>query len=325
MTDQVLLDTAEKLFRDHCDKERWDRAERGEFSEALWQALKDNGFIDMGLPDSGFALADLFAILRVAGQHAAPLALAEFMLGARWTGQSAQRVSVGYAGSKDSAEQVPWGRCAQQVLILPEAAGPAAEAVNTMALSLLQVDAALVTEAVNIAGEPRDSVQGAVTGSVEVQAPYALLSLARAVQMSGAMTTILDLALQYATERSQFGRTISKFQAIQHSLAVTAAEVAAAQRASDSAVAALDSDRFLDDLAAAKARVGEAAGTVAELVHQVHGAMGFTHEHQLHHFTRRLWAWRDEFGHEGEWQALLGARIAAGGADQAWSFIASRA
>ncbi|MFK7914272.1 MAG: acyl-CoA dehydrogenase family protein [Pseudomonadales bacterium] len=325
MTDQVLLDTAERLFRDHCDKDRWDRAERGEFAQDLWQALKDNGFIDMGLPDSGFALADTYAILRIAGQHAAPLALAEFLLGARWTGQSEHRVSIGYAAAAQTAAQVPWGRSVEQVLMLPADSGPAATLEDQIALPLLQVETGRGTEGVNIAGEPRDTVQGVVDGAIDVQSPYALLSLARAVQMSGAMTTILEMALQYATERSQFGRTISKFQAIQHSLAVTAAEVAAAQRASDSAVAALDSERFVDDLAAAKARVGEAAGTVAELAHQVHGAMGFTHEHQLHHFTRRLWAWRDEFGHEGEWQALLGARIAAGGADQAWGFIASRA
>lgn len=324
MTDQVLLDTAEKLFRDHCDKARWDSAEQGKFPSALWQALRDNGFADIGLPGSGFPLADLFAILRVAGQHAAPLPLAEFLLAARWTGQSEAAVSVGFA-DEQGARDVPWGRSVEQVLVLPAVLHPGAAIDETLQLPLLHTRGEPSALAANIAGEPRDQVRGEAQASVQADAPYALLTLARAVQMSGCMSTILELALQYATERSQFGRTISKFQAIQHALAVTAAEVAAAQRASDSAVAALGSDRFIDDLAAAKARVGEAAGTVAEIAHQVHGAMGFTHEHQLHHFTRRLWAWRDEYGHEGEWQALLGARIAAGGADQAWSFIASRA
>ena len=38
----------------------------------------------------------------------------------------------------------------------------------------------------------------------------------------------------------------------------------------------------------------------------MHGAIGFTFEHNLHFLTRRLWAWRDEFGKDSEWQILLG-------------------
>ena len=67
-------------------------------------------------------------------------------------------------------------------------------------------------------------------------------------------------------------------------------------------------------VAVAKARVGEAAGKIVAVVHQVHGAMGFTREHPLHRSTRRLWAWRDEFGGEATWQKRLGAAaLAAGG------------
>ena len=54
-------------------------------------------------------------------------------------------------------------------------------------------------------------------------------------------------------------------------------------------------------------RVGEAAGDGAAIAHQVHGAMGFTYEHSLHHFTRRLWAWREEFGNESFWAASSAA------------------
>ena len=104
-------------------------------------------------------------------------------------------------------------------------------------------------------------------------------------------------------EREQFGRSISRFQAIQHYLAQMAAEVAAAGRAAQAAAAAaagdLTDERFLLEVAAAKSRVGEAVGYVVETAHQIHGAMGYTYEHQLHHFTRRLWAWRDEYGASG--------------------------
>jgi alkylation response protein AidB-like acyl-CoA dehydrogenase len=149
------------------------------------------------------------------------------------------------------------------------------------------------------------------------------MALARTNLMAGGLQATLDLGLQFASERSQFGRSISKFQAIQHGLAVVAAEVAAAQRAADAAVDALGTSRFIDEVSASKARVGEAVGIVAEQVHQVHGAMGFTYEHRLHHFTRRLWAWRDEWGNEFYWQTILGRRLAGLGADKVWGYIAT--
>ena len=52
--------------------------------------------------------------------------------------------------------------------------------------------------------------------------------------------------------------------------------------------------------------------------------MGFTHEHQLHHYTRRLWAWRDEYGNETYWQQRLGNHLAGIGADAVWDFIATQ-
>ncbi|MEM1229099.1 MAG: acyl-CoA dehydrogenase family protein [Pseudomonadota bacterium] len=332
MTDPLLLESAERIFRDYADKALWDAAEQGTFARDLWQALVDNGFTAMALPDSGFALGDLYAVLKVAGQYAAPLPLAEALLAARWLGDAETMTSIGLAlpEAPETASAVPWGRVAEQVLVLPQAepfADPQrlADLSERSTLRVLSTDPAAAASGSNLAGEPRDQVSGTLAGSVEVAQPVLLLALARAVQMAGCLNQVLQLAIDYAGERAQFGRAIAKFQAVQHMLAAAAAEVAAAQRASDSAVAALGSERFGADLAAAKARVGEAAGVVAEIAHQVHGAMGFTHEHQLHHFTRRLWAWRDEYGNEAEWQRLLGAEVSALGADNAWGFIATPA
>jgi acyl-CoA dehydrogenase len=74
-------------------------------------------------------------------------------------------------------------------------------------------------------------------------------------------------------------------------------------------------------VAVAKARAGEAAGKVAEVVHQVHGAMGFTQEHPLHFATRRLWSWRDEFGNEAYWQERIGRLVCARGGDALWPLL----
>ncbi len=71
-------------------------------------------------------------------------------------------------------------------------------------------------------------------------------------------------------------------------------------------------------VASAKIRAGEAATRAAEIAHQVHGAIGYTEEHQLHRFTLRLWAWRDEFGSETEWASWVGAAVARIGGEGLW-------
>ena len=78
------------------------------------------------------------------------------------------------------------------------------------------------------------------------------------------------------------------------------------------------------EVASAKIRVGEAATEGAAIAHQVLGAIGFTQEHILHRYTRRLWAWRDDFGNESAWAVKLGQLVAAKGADGLWPMLAER-
>jgi hypothetical protein len=214
---------------------------------------------------------------------------------------------------------VPWGRRARRVIGIRPDGG------ECVVVDQVEV----VEQAVNLAGEPRDVVmvnrRSRTSSIVQLSgSAWSLLALARAVQTGGILSTVLDIALRYASEREQFGRTLSKFQAIQHSLAVQAAEVAAARRAATGAVDAAATGRFDAEVAAAKIRSGDAATVVGEAAHQVLGAIGYTHEHRLHHFTRRAWAWRDEYGNEFDWQRKLGAMIAGGGADNVWTFVTGR-
>ncbi len=321
MSRQLLVDTAERIFRDHCPREVLDSAEAGEFPAALWALLCDNGFHLLARSDSGFDLGDAFAFLIQAGRHAVPLPLAETLLANRWLGAedtAVRSVSFGACDSQQDADVwqgLPWGRTATEAVSV--------SATGRILAARVKAPAALDQ---NLAGEPRDAVhlQDLRTLDVVPEAP-GLLALSRVALVAGALTSTLALGVEYAGERCQFGRPIARFQAIQQQLAKAAGETAAAIRAADSAIEALGSDRFEFDLAAAKVRVGEAAGLVAEIVHQVHGAIGFTHEHRLHHFTRRLWAWREEYGGEQVWGARLGARICALGADHAWDFLATPA
>jgi acyl-CoA dehydrogenase len=73
------------------------------------------------------------------------------------------------------------------------------------------------------------------------------------------------------------------------------------------------------EIAAAKLRANRAVGVGTAIAHQVHGAIGFTEEYPLHPLTRRLWAWRSEFGNDAYWSALLGPRIVERGADHFWA------
>ena len=313
-TRQLILDTASKIFTDNCDKGLQDAAEEGEFPSALWQLLVENGFNQLGGAGSGTDAVDMYAFIQACGRFAVPLPIADTLLVNSWLGDDTGISSVGL-NVDTQIHGALWGRRASRVVGVSQGEQ---EVVVCAA-------PALAARGANMAGEPSDTIDLSEVQRVAIDAdPFAQVALTRVNLMAGCLQSVLDLGLRFATEREQFGRSISKFQAIQHSLAIVASEVAAAKRAADAAVDALGSARFVFEVAVAKARVGEAAGIVAEQVHQIHGAMGFTHEHRLHHFTRRVWAWRDEWGNEFYWNGVLGAHLASLGADNVWDFIATR-
>ena len=189
-----------------------------------------------------------------------------------------------------------------------------------------------VTHAHNYAHEPRDTVRldGHAVAAEDIGATDAGWTRAelffrgalfRTQLMAGAMDRTLELTVAYAKERVQFGRPIGKFQAVQQQIALLATQVAASGAAAQSAAEANSARLARFEIAAAKARAGEAVGTVAAVAHQVHAAMGFTHEHPLHRSTRRLWSWRDEFGTENEWAAWVGHVAAQVGGAALWPFV----
>jgi acyl-CoA dehydrogenase len=211
---------------------------------------------------------------------------------------------------------VAWGRDAAAVVVLTEMEGVAHVALLSGGYEIV--------ERGNIAREPRntlvvDAVPDAVARSAVTLLEFRAAGAAtRALMIAGALERITEMTTQYALDRSQFGRPIGRFQAVQHSLATLAAETAAALAAGGIAAESVVGGVKLTAIAAAKARASEAAGIGAGLAHQIHGAIGFTYEHSLHFFTKRLHAWRDEYGGEAEWNELLGRHLAAAGADALW-------
>ena len=107
--------------------------------------------------------------------------------------------------------------------------------------------------------------------------------------MLGAARRCLDMSVDYAKVREQFGQPIGSFQAIRHRCAEMLLEVENAHAATYYAAWALDTDAEDGALAAsvAKAYVSEAARKVCGDAIQVHGGIGFTWEYDLHLYFKR--------------------------------------
>ena len=84
MTDNIIVDTASRIFMDLCEPQTINAAEEGQWPEALWNALEESGLPLTWVPDdlggAGANMIDGFAVLRVAGRFAAPVPLAETLM-----------------------------------------------------------------------------------------------------------------------------------------------------------------------------------------------------------------------------------------------------
>ena len=350
--DTLVVDTVTRMLAELCGPEVVAAAEDGTWPGALWGALDESGLTRAWIPEAlggpGTSLADGFAIVRVAGTHAAPVPLAETLL-AGWLASDAGLEAPGGpltvapfdaadplrlegGALSGSAKRVPFARVCGHVVVVPANGGVGSA---TRDLAIVDLAACTIEPGISLAGEPSDTVHFDGVIPVARAAPATVNRVERlrrmgaamrAAQMAGALEGCLEQSLRYAVDRRQFGRPIAKFQAVQHNLAVLAGEVAAATTSSDAAISAIarhgiDDDRAFLAVAAAKIRGGQAAGAGAGIAHQVHGAMGFTREYSLQHRTRRLWTWRDEFDPETVWAVELGRHVAKRGGDALWATV----
>ena len=118
-------------------------------------------------------------------------------------------------------------------------------------------------------------------------------AMARAIQMVGAGKAVTDRTLEYVKTRRQFGLPIGAFQAIQHYMADMATKVKSAQLLVNRAAWAWDNvGNYDSSVPKAKWAANTLMPQVCWTAHQVHGAIGFTWEHDLHLYTRRVLSWR---------------------------------
>ena len=123
-------------------------------------------------------------------------------------------------------------------------------------------------------------------------------ALATAAQLVGAGSALLDASVEYAKQRTQFGRVIGSYQAIKHKLAdVHIALELARPLVYGAALALADgTDTAIRDASAAKVAAGEAGLLAARSALQTHGAIGFTQEHDLSLLLLRVQAIRSAWG-----------------------------
>ena len=119
----------------------------------------------------------------------------------------------------------------------------------------------------------------------------------KCAEMLGGAQRVLDMTVQYAKERIQFGRAIGSFQAVQHHAADMAADVDGCRYITYQAAWTLSQGLPADrEVSMAKAWVSDAYQRVCALSHQSHGAVGFTKEYDLQLYSRRAKAAELMFG-----------------------------
>ena len=123
-------------------------------------------------------------------------------------------------------------------------------------------------------------------------------TLATAAQLVGAGQAMLDMTVAYAKQRNQFGRPIGSYQAVKHKLAdVHIALELTRPLVYGAALALADrSPAAPRDVSAAKAAASDAALVAARTSLQIHGAIGYTAEHDLSQFLLRVQALRSAWG-----------------------------
>ncbi|WP_444984837.1 acyl-CoA dehydrogenase family protein [Halomonas mongoliensis] len=347
--DPIIHDTTHRLFTDAVTSDLLARSAAGEWAGELWKQLEDIGLTTVLLPEisggAGLPPAAALGLVRIAGWYGTPVPLPETLL-ASWLSVKAGLplpagpLTLGPVNRRESLQlshhpegwqiggcltRIPWGRYAKGVVVIAE------HQHQAMLCHLTPADYR-IERATNLAGEPRDTLHidarldascvAAANPGFGLPQWLACGAALRTSAMAGALSRLLDMSVTHANDRVQFGRPIGRFQAVQQNLAVLACQAAAAGAAADIAAKALSTTPDLLGIAAAKARAGEAAGTGTAIAHQVHGAIGFTEEHNLHFHTKRLLAWRDEFGHEPEWNRQVGELAVHQGAEGLWPMIA---
>ncbi len=321
MTDSLITETADRLMADHVTPAAVRALAAGGSPAALWAGLAESGFLDALASEeaggAGLTEMDMLPVLLAAGRHGLPLPFGA-TIAARAAiaaaGQTAPEgiIALAASGRRDGGSlvaQVPAGEHAEAVLV-PDGDGAILLSVASATVEAAG-DGTACRMAWNGANGPRIAGFDALATGARIEA----------AEMAGAMEAMQVTTLRYANDRSQFGRAIGKFQAVQQQLSVMTELVHGARAAVHVAAAAPGS---LEATAAAKVTVGEAAAQVVAIAHAVHGAIGMTEELDLHLLSERIRRGRLRYGSERHWAERLGQAVLASQEATLLDFVRNR-
>lgn len=329
----IIEEMFERLLSRSCSPTLVRVAERDTADARLasfWDELDGAGFpnalVDERHGGIGLSLRDSLPLIIKTGEYAVPVPLAETMI-ARALVQAAGRtpptgpIILATAMRADAewleTSELPHARTATSVLVDSGTAlklFSIADAKHSPRLSSYSLSSSLKLrqEAENLSLPLPD---------VPLREIAALL---HAAKLAGAMRRMLEMTVNYANTRVQFGRPIGKLQAIQQQISVMAEHLTAALAAVELAFA---SGPLLPDpiaAAVAKERTSAAAQIVGPIAHAVHGAIGISAEHDLQLYARRLQEWRLAEGSESFWAIKIGRCLLSGDAMSALEFTRAK-
>jgi alkylation response protein AidB-like acyl-CoA dehydrogenase len=320
---QMLADTASDFVARSVDTQVVRMLEAGEpgYDRSHWRAMADLGWTDLapletalvaeqlgrGPLPSPFVVSSALrnALPDVAAELASDAVLTRAVLGPGQAHEWAAPTVAGGDTLSGTFVLVPYAAGAD-VVIAMTSTGLVAIDPASPGVSLIRHDA--------VGGDPVYRLECTAAparpfaGSLELALDH--LAVGALACTVGVAEAALALTVQHAKDRHQFGRPIGAFQAVAHRCAEMRAEVDACRMLVYRAAWALDRDDGRElALASALAYTNDALRRVAMHAHQVHGAVGFSTEHDLHLFTRRIKAYELTYGSTAWHQERLASAI----------------
>jgi acyl-CoA dehydrogenase len=321
-----LLEPFERLLSEVSSLARIRAVEAGASVIDLWAALEESGFLNAMLSEeeggAGVSLAEACPLLQALGRHLVPVPFAQTMLarsllaaaGAQRPEGSIVFVSPTTFDGAYRQSAVPQAQVADYALV---------DLGERMILTSLS-DATVTPIGVHASRAADVSWQSSAPALATIPSPAGglrvIAAVLRATEIAGAGEQVLAMTVAYASGRVQFGKPISKQQAIQQQLAVMAEHTVMARMAAQLGCAhGLPPPTNI--AAVAKQVASTAVTAITATAHAVHGAIGISEECDLQLYVRRLHEWRMADGTESYWAERLGRSRLASDATNSVDFV----
>lgn len=301
------------------------------FDAGSWRHLEDAGLTRLtSTGDSGGGPAELALILRGLARHAVTVPVGETDLLAGWLAARAGLdipdrgpLAVAIGEATEAAISVPYADCVDTIIF----ALRRGDELDVKSVRTTDLD---ITVGHNLGGEPLGVIHSPSPheGFVSLGGARELITRGawiRCMQIIGALDAAMEFTAGHCRDRVQFGRSLSAFQSVQHTLAFMAGEIERARAAATLAVVAavdygFDSTSTDYAVTVAKVVLGQVVPAVCKAAHQLHGAIGVTKEHHLWLATMRAQSWITDFGDTVRYAQRLG-RLALDPSNDLWDLV----